>query len=52
MDDGALTVPNFLRTYNPNLIGGSLSHHFSEVRHTHCIYTAYPSQIRVWVKEA
>ena len=31
MDEGALTVPNFLRTYSPNLVGGSLGHHLVEV---------------------
>lgn len=31
MDDGAVTMPNFLRTYTPDLIGGSVGHHFAEV---------------------
>ncbi len=32
MDEGAQTVPNFLRRYNPAIVGGSLSHHVIEVR--------------------
>jgi hypothetical protein len=31
MDPGAVTVPNFLRTYTPSLVGGSLGHHLIEV---------------------
>lgn len=31
MDDKGVTVPNFLRTYNPHIVGGSLGHHFTEV---------------------
>ena len=31
MDPKALTVPNFLQTYNPHLVGGSLGHHIVEV---------------------
>lgn len=31
MDDGAQTVANFLKFYNPSLIGGSLGHHIVEV---------------------
>jgi hypothetical protein len=31
MDEGAQTVANFLKNYNPSLIGGSIGHHFLEV---------------------
>ena len=31
MDDGAQTVANFLKFYNPSIVGGSLGHHFVEV---------------------
>ena len=31
MDEGAQTVANFLKFYNPSLIGGSLGHHIVEV---------------------
>ena len=31
MDDRAQTVPNFLRTYRPDIVGGSLGHHIVEV---------------------
>ena len=31
MDEGAQTVANFLRFYNPSLIGGSIGHHLLEV---------------------
>ena len=38
MDPGAHTVPNFLRTYNPNLVGGSLGHHLIEVSTVDNVY--------------
>ena len=31
MDEGAQTVANFLKFYNPSLVGGSLGHHIVEV---------------------
>ncbi len=31
MDEGAQTIPNFLRTYNPDIVGGSVGDHLSEV---------------------
>ncbi len=31
MDNGAQTVPNFLKKYRNDLIGGSLGHHLGEV---------------------
>ena len=31
MDEGAQTVANFLKFYNPSLIGGSLGRHIVEV---------------------
>ena len=31
MDEDAQTVANFLKFYNPSIIGGSLGHHSSEV---------------------
>ncbi len=32
MEDGALTIPNFLRHYGNNIVGGSLGHHIGEVK--------------------
>ncbi len=31
MDEGAQTVPNFLKTYNPAIVGGSVGEHILEV---------------------
>ena len=31
MDAGAQTVANFLKVYNPSVVGGSLGHHIVEV---------------------
>ena len=31
MDEGVQTVANFLKFYNPSLIGGSIGHHVVEV---------------------
>ena len=31
MDDGAITVPNFIKKYSPKLKGGSISQHLVEV---------------------
>jgi len=39
MDDGALTVPNFLRHFGNNVVGGSLGHHLGEV--TNIVYNLY-----------
>ena len=40
MDEGAQTVANFLKFYNPSLVGGSLGHHFVEVSmFVHCQVT-------------
>ena len=33
MDDGAQTVANILKFYNPSVVGGSLGHHIGEVSH-------------------
>ena len=35
MDEGAQTVANFLKFYNPSIIGGSLGQHLTEVSTTH-----------------
>ena len=35
MEDGALTIPNFLRHYGNNIVGGSLGHHLIEVTGKH-----------------
>lgn len=32
MDEGAQTVPNFLKNYRDMVIGGSLGYHLGEVR--------------------
>ena len=34
MDENAQTVANFLKFYNPSIVGGSLGHHIVEVRHS------------------
>ena len=34
MDKDAQTVANFLKFYNPSIIGGSLGSHIGEVSHT------------------
>ena len=39
MDPGAQTIPNFLRRYNPDVIGGSLGDHFSEVYVAYGLYS-------------
>ena len=31
MDEDAQTVANFLKFYNPSIVGGSLGYHLSEV---------------------
>ena len=31
MDEGAQTVANFLKFYNPSIVGGSLGSHIGEV---------------------
>ena len=31
MDENAQTVANFLKFYNPSIVGGSLGHHIVEV---------------------
>ncbi len=44
MDKGAQTIPNFLRTYNPDIIGGSLGDHLSEVHAVSILVCAASSE--------
>lgn len=36
MDEGAQTLPNFIKKYNPNIVGGSLGHHLGSVSEIAC----------------
>ena len=47
MDPGAHTVPNFLRTYNPNLVGGSLGRHLVEVS-TYTVFMVIVYTVHLW----
>lgn len=39
MDNHAQTVPNFLRHYTPDLVGGSVGYHLTEVEFNHVLTT-------------
>ena len=49
MDEGAQTVPNFLKKYNPNIVGGSLGNHLGEVSQTLSISNSFDTGVLTYI---